>query len=82
MGSMSALNSRLQAQAFQVCLSNPSNTLTGLYCTDISQVTAKGILTQALIGICFLYSHGVIDGDIHVCNVLFVASNLDLYTVE
>ena len=42
----------------------------------------KGILRQALIGICFLHSHGVIDGDIHVCNVLFVASNLDLYTVE
>lgn len=29
---------------------------------------AKGILRQALTGICFLHSHGVIHGDIHVCN--------------
>ena len=43
---------------------------------------AKRILRQAIIGICFLHSHGVIHGDIHMCNVLFVASNLDSCTVE
>lgn len=43
---------------------------------------AKRILRQVLIGICFLHSHGVIHGDIHMGNILFVASNLDSYTVE
>lgn len=43
---------------------------------------AKSILRQVLIGICFLHSHGVIHGDIHLNNILFEAPNLDSYTVE
>ena len=43
---------------------------------------AKSILRQVLIGICFLHSHGVIHGDIHLNNILFEAPNLDSYTVK
>ena len=43
---------------------------------------AKSILRQALIGICFLHSHGVIHGDIHLNNILFEEPNLDSYTVK
>ncbi len=43
---------------------------------------AKSILRQVLIGICFLHSHGVIHGDIHLNNILFEVPNLDSYTVK
>ena len=39
-------------------------------------------IKQVLIGICFLRSHGVIHGDIHLNNVLFVARDLDSFTLE
>lgn len=43
---------------------------------------AKSVLRQVLIGICFLHSHGVIHGDIHLNNILFEVPNLDSYTVK
>ena len=42
----------------------------------------KIILRQILIGLCFLHSHGVIHGDIHMNNILFEVPNLDSYTVK
>ena len=41
---------------------------------------AKEILRQVLIGICFLHSHGVIHGNIHLNSILFEVPNLDSYT--
>lgn len=43
---------------------------------------AKEILRQVLIGICFLHSHGVIHGNIHLNNILFEVPNLNSYTEE
>ena len=43
---------------------------------------AKRILRQVLIGLCFLHSHGVIHGEIHLNNILFEVPNLASYTVE
>ena len=43
---------------------------------------AKRILRQVLIGLCFLHSHDVIHGDLHLGNILFAAPSPDSYTVE
>ena len=42
----------------------------------------KRILRKFLIGICFLHSHDVIHGDLHLGNILFTAASPDSYTVE
>ena len=42
----------------------------------------KRILRQVLIGICFLHSHGVIHGDLHLGNILFSALSPDSYTAK
>ncbi len=34
------------------------------------------------MGICFLHSHGVIHGDLHLGNILFTAPSPDSYTAE
>lgn len=43
---------------------------------------AKRVLRQVLFGLCFLHSHGVIHGDIHLNNILFEVPNVASYTVE
>lgn len=43
---------------------------------------AKRILRQVLLGISFLHSHGVIHGDIHTGNILFLAPGLASCTAE
>lgn len=43
---------------------------------------AKRILRQILFGLCFLHSHGVIHGDIHLNNILFEVPNRASYTVK
>ena len=43
---------------------------------------AKRILRQVLLGISFLHSHGVIHGDSHTGNLLFLAPGLDSCTGE
>lgn len=43
---------------------------------------AKRILRQILFGLCFLHSHVVIHGDIHLNNILFEVPNFASYTVE
>ena len=43
---------------------------------------AKRILRQVLLGISFLHSHGVIHGDIHTGNILFLAPGLVSCTAE
>lgn len=42
----------------------------------------KRILRQVLLGISFLHSHGVIHGDIHTGNLLFLAPGFDSCIVE
>ena len=42
----------------------------------------KRILRQVLMGICFLHSHGVIHGDLHMGNILFAAPSPDSYTAK
>lgn len=42
----------------------------------------KRILRQDLLGLCFLHSHDITDGDIHPEQHLFEVPDLDSYTVE
>lgn len=42
----------------------------------------KRILRQVLLGIAYLYSHGIIHGDIRDSNMLFVAPNLDVANTD
>lgn len=42
----------------------------------------KRILRQVLMGMCFLHSHGVIHGDLHLGNILFATPSPESYTAK
>ena len=42
----------------------------------------KSILRHVLLGIAYLHSHGILHGDIHDGNLLFVVPNLDVANTD
>lgn len=50
--------------------------------TFFLKLIVKRILRQVLMGICFLYSYGIIHGDLHLGNILFSAPSPHLYIAK